>query len=65
MSTLAEDLPKEIKRNQELKVIYDGIPTGFFGSSMIQADIDEGVNALASGDVIRMLQVYEKLKNNE
>jgi len=65
MSSLAAALPEEIKRNQELKALYDGIPTGMFGSTMIQADINEGLDALASGDVVRMLQAYEKLKDNE
>lgn len=65
MSSLAEELPIEIRRNQELKSIYDDIPTGFIGASLIQLDIDIAVKALADGDVIAMLQSYEKLKNNE
>lgn len=65
MSSLAEELPIEIKRNQELKSIYNGIPTGFIGASLIQLDIDAAVKSLADGDVIAMLQAYEKLKGNE
>lgn len=67
MTSLGEELPIEIKRNQELKALYDGLPDGVgaFGSAMIQQDIDAGVKALADGDVVKMLAVYEKLKNNE
>jgi hypothetical protein len=67
MTTLGEELPIEIKRNQELKSVYDGLPggVGSFGSMMIQNDIDAAIKALADGDVIEMMKVYEKLKNNE
>jgi hypothetical protein len=65
MSNLAEELPLEIKRNQELKEIYRDIPTGFIGASMIQLDIDLAVKAIADGDVIAMLRAYETLKGNE
>lgn len=63
--TVGEDIQVEIKRNQELKKIYDGIPTGFIGASMIQQDIDYAVKALAEGDIVNILQAYQKLKGNE
>lgn len=64
-TTLGEELPIEIKRNQELKKIYDDVPTGFIGASLIQLDIDAAVKALADGDVVAMLVAYDKLKGNE
>lgn len=65
MSTIGEDIQIEIKRNQELKKMYDDIPTGFIGASLIQQDIDFAIKALAENNVIKILQAYEKLKNNE
>lgn len=65
MSSLGEEIQVEIKRNQELKKMYDDIPTGFIGSSLIQLDIDAAIKALAEGDVVKILQAYEKLKGNE
>jgi hypothetical protein len=32
---------------------------------MIRASIDNGVNALASGDVVKIVEAYEAIKNNE
>lgn len=66
MSSLATELPEEIDRNRKLLELYKGIgPAGAFGAAFIDQDIKAGVNALASGDVIQMLQAYKKLKENE
>jgi hypothetical protein len=63
MSSLAEELPKEIERCQELLEAYKEIgQAGVFAVTCIKADIKEGLAALASGDVIRMLKAYETLK---
>ena len=64
-STLGDVLPEEIKRNRELLEQYKEIGVaGGFGAAMIEEDIDRAVNALASGDVVRMLKAYEAMKNN-
>lgn len=65
MSSVGEDIKVEIKRNQELQKMYQEIPTGFIGASMIQLDIDAAIKALAEGDIIKILTAYEKLKANE
>lgn len=63
---LAEGLAEQIKRNQELLEIYAGIgPAGLFGYTVIKNDINEALDAQASGDVIRILQAYKKLEGNE
>ena len=64
---ISEALAKEIKRSQELLLEYRKIPNGagFFGAWMIQASVDNAVNALASGDVIKILEAYEVIKDNE
>ena len=64
-NNLPEAMAKEIQRNRELLDVYKTIPTGGFGARMIDLDIIEGVAALASGDVIRILRSYESLKGNE
>ena len=62
---IADALAKEIKRNQELLEAYRDIPTGAFGATMIKADIDFAVDALASGDVIEILKAYARMVNNK
>jgi hypothetical protein len=62
---LAEALTKEIERNRELLKLYQEIPTGAFGATMINADIKAGIEALASGDVVAIARAYEKMKDNE
>lgn len=62
---LAEALAKEIDRNRELLEEYKKIPTGVFGAMMIDQDIKAAVDALASGDVVKIAQAYEAIKDNE
>lgn len=63
MSSLAEELPKEIERCHELLEAYKEIGvSGQFAAAMIKNDIKEGIDSLASGDVIRMIKAYETLK---
>ena len=62
---LIEGLLEEIERNEELARVYDIIPTGAFGATMIRIDIKRAREAIANGDVIEEMQVYEALKNNE
>ena len=62
---VAEALAQEIERNRKLLEEYKKIPTGFFGAAMIGMDIKAAVKALASGNVIEILEAYEKIKGNE
>ncbi|KKL55480.1 hypothetical protein LCGC14_2255020 [marine sediment metagenome] len=64
-TNLPEAMAKEIQRNRELLEVYKSIPTGGFGARAIDLDIIEGVNALASGDILRILRAYASLKVNE
>lgn len=65
MKNLAEALAEEIQRNRELLEEYKRIPTGVFGATMIDLDIKNAVDALASGDVVEMAQAYEAMKDNQ
>lgn len=71
ITTLADALPAEIKRVQEkrerwLEYARMAGPQANFrpALAMMQMSIDEGVQALASGDVVRMLRAHEQLKDH-
>jgi hypothetical protein len=59
---LAEALPREIERVQELLPLYDAIPTGIFASTMMRNSIKAAHAAMMDGDVVSMLRCYEDLK---
>lgn len=63
--SLAEALPREIERVQELLPLYDVVPMGFIAAGMMRASIKASHAAMVSGDVIAMLQCYEDLKGYE
>ena len=63
--SVAEALVDEIDRNRKLLELYKEIPTGAFGAMMIDADIKNAVEALASGDVVKIVEAYEAIKDNE
>ncbi len=66
MANLIEALKQEIQRNIELKKEYEAIgSSGSFGATMIQRDIDAANKAIAEGNVVEELRIYETLKNNE
>lgn len=67
MTNLADGIAKEIKRVTEILTQYHELPNnaGLIGSMMIKHDLDEATKALASGDIIKILQCYETLKTIE
>ena len=61
--SLGTELPKEIKRCEELLVAYAGIgPAGAFGLAVIKAKLAEAHRATAEQDVVAMLRAYEALR---
>jgi hypothetical protein len=66
VSSVGEEILVELKRNRELLKVYIDLPNGvgIFGATMISNDIDTAEKALAEGDVVAILQAYEKLKGN-
>lgn len=60
--SLADALPREIERVQELLPLYDAIPTGVFASTMMRESIKQAHAAMVSGDVVAMIRCYEDLK---
>lgn len=64
--SLGEALPKEQARVREILGHYRALgPVGMFGASFIEADLREADQAVMSGDVMRMIRAYEKLKGIE
>jgi hypothetical protein len=64
--SLAEALPREQARVREILGHYKEIgPAGMFGAAFIEADLREADQAVMSGDVVRMIRAYEKLKEIE
>lgn len=66
MSSVGEEFPKEQARVREvLKLYYDIGPPGMFGAAMIEQTLKEADEAQASGDIVRILQSFEALKQIE
>lgn len=62
--TLGEALPREIARvRDELMPIYQSIgPAGGFALAMMRVALDKAAKALAEGDVVAMIAVYQELR---
>lgn len=62
MKTLADALPAEIQRVQELLPLYDAIPAGSWAATMMRTAIQQAHAAMVRGDVVEMIRWYEDLK---
>lgn len=62
MSSLAEEYPKQQARCRELLEAYKAIPTGIFGVNMLANLLIDADQAVASGDTVKMIQIFEKMK---
>ena len=64
---LIEGIQSECNRVREIIKEYEELPknAGMFAASMMKADIKEAENIIATGDVVQMLKVYQKLKEYE
>lgn len=62
MSSIGEELPKEMARVRELIPLYDAIPTGAFAATLMRQSLDHAARALAEGNVIEIIRAYEALK---
>lgn len=65
--SLGEALPREMARvRDDVMPAYleIGAP-GLFALSMMKVDLDRAAKAMAEGDTIEMLRVYEELKGYE
>lgn len=61
--TLGDALPKEMARVRDhVLPHYTPEVNGQSAAAMMRKDLDEAARALAEGDVVAMLRVYESLK---
>lgn len=62
--TLGSALPREMARVRDVVMPqYLAIgPAGAFARAMMRADLDKATKALAEGDLVTMIRVYENLK---
>lgn len=65
ITTLAEALPKEIERVQEIIIEYSKIPAGALAAHVMKESVKAAIKATAEGDVVQMLVCYEDLKGFE
>lgn len=64
MSTLGEELPKEMARvRDEVMPAYLSIgPAGGFALAMIRADLDRAAKAMVEGDLPEMIRCLKSLR---
>ena len=66
-TSLGHELPKEMARVRDVVMPqYAAIgPSAAFALAFMRQDLDAAAKALAEGDVIAMIRVYQKLKEYE
>ncbi|HEC72081.1 MAG: hypothetical protein ACTSW7_00825 [Candidatus Thorarchaeota archaeon] len=66
MSNLFSELSKEIQRNKELLKVYEDIgPAGAFGAMFIRQEINNGEQAMETGEATAMVVALAKLRESE
>ncbi len=61
--SLGEALPREMTRVRGLIELYRSIgPEGNFAIMLMNRALDEAQKALAEGDVVAMIRIYQELK---
>jgi hypothetical protein len=64
MTTLGDDLPKEIARVRDVLIpaYLECGPGGAFAVAGMRADLDRASKAMIEGDIVEMVRVYKALK---
>ena len=60
---LIDGLNIELKRAKELLVIYESIPTGFLGETIIRKTIDHAELSMQTGNTVELLQFLDEIKS--
>ena len=65
MDTLGDALPREMARvRDEIMPAYiECGPSGAFALMFMRQDLDAAAKAMAEGDTVEMIRVYQKLKD--
>lgn len=66
MSSIGEELPKEMARVRELLPLYDAVPTGIFAATMMRDGIDPKTAAELGGwdSVTLFIETYTHAMRN-
>ena len=65
-ATVGEAFPQEQARCREVLAQYKELgPAGVLGGMMIEATLREADAAMASGDIVRILQAYKAMQGVE
>jgi hypothetical protein len=65
-TSVGEDFPKEQARCREVLSQYKELgANGAFAAAMIEATLREADAAMASGDIVRILQAYKAMQGVE
>ena len=62
---IIEGIQQEVVRCRELLKEYEAIPQGAFGAIMLKQIIAKAETAIAHGDTIEMIRLYQELKECE
>lgn len=67
MSSVGEEIVKEMARVREIIPIYDALPgnVGIFASTLMRQALDRAARALAEGDIVAIVRSYEELRGFE
>ncbi len=64
VDTLGDALPREMARVTKLIELYASIgPAGGFAIALMRRDLAAAATALAEGDLVAMIRVYQSLKD--
>lgn len=60
--SLADALPREIQRVQELIPMYESVQMGFIAAGLMRASIRAAHEAMIAGDIVSMIRALADLK---
>ena len=63
--TLAAALPREMVRVTKIAGQYRQVEMGFIAAALMEAAVERAQEAIASGELARMIQAYHDLKGYE
>lgn len=63
--SLMSEIMKERDRCKELLKLYEKIPMGFFGATMIKQSLKQADEAIETGDAVQLVVAYNDLKHIE
>lgn len=62
MSSVGEEMPKEMERVRGLITLYESVENGHFAATIMKMALNKATVALAQGDIIQILRSYKELK---